>query len=199
MIRRSIGYHSGLWTVLKSIPWTEPVVVSVALAAFLDFEVCKTTRQSFNFNWGHRRRNSSSLFLAGFLMDCPLLSTLQSRQTIANLGQEFVCDNSTILTHGFSRVVLALLKLAVQNGKRFSVICTGTTPHTGLSCANSLGFLLAHPTFCSYLQHPGILCLIAGELLFTGGLLCSSPLYFSHQINGCQALPLELYPSFCFR
>ncbi|CAM6087919.1 unnamed protein product [Calypogeia fissa] len=65
--------------------------------------------------------------------------SLKSRQTIANLGQEFVYDNSTILTHGFSRVVLALLKLAAQNGKHFSVVCTeGRPDNTGVEMAREL-------------------------------------------------------------
>ncbi|OAE19834.1 hypothetical protein AXG93_291s1150 [Marchantia polymorpha subsp. ruderalis] len=51
--------------------------------------------------------------------------SLKARQTIANLGQEFVYDGSLILTHGYSRVVLALLKLAASQGKRFQVVCTG--------------------------------------------------------------------------
>lgn len=41
------------------------------------------------------------------------------------LGQDFILNGSAILTHGFSRVVLSLLKLAAANGKHFSVICTG--------------------------------------------------------------------------
>lgn len=41
------------------------------------------------------------------------------------LGQDFILNGSTILTHGFSRVVLNLLKMAAANGKHFNVICTG--------------------------------------------------------------------------
>jgi translation initiation factor 2B subunit (eIF-2B alpha/beta/delta family) len=50
------------------------------------------------------------------------------------LGQDFVHDGCTILTHGFSRVVLALLKLATANGKHFSVICTGINGPTCQCC-----------------------------------------------------------------
>lgn len=49
------------------------------------------------------------------------------------LGQDFVRDGCTILTHGYSRVVVSLLKLAASNGKRFSVICTGILSVVGFS------------------------------------------------------------------
>ncbi|BBN00284.1 translation initiation factor eIF-2B subunit alpha [Marchantia polymorpha subsp. ruderalis] len=65
--------------------------------------------------------------------------SLKARQTIANLGQEFVYDGSLILTHGYSRVVLALLKLAASQGKRFQVVCTeGRPDNTGLEMAKEL-------------------------------------------------------------
>lgn len=52
---------------------------------------------------------------------------LQARRTIAMIGQDFILHGTTVLTHGFSRVVLSLLKMAAANGKQFNVICTGTT------------------------------------------------------------------------
>lgn len=52
---------------------------------------------------------------------------LQARRTIAMLGQDFILHGTTVLTHGFSRVVLSLLKMAAANGKQFNVICTGAT------------------------------------------------------------------------
>ncbi|KAL3700643.1 hypothetical protein R1sor_018665 [Riccia sorocarpa] len=65
--------------------------------------------------------------------------SLKARQTIANLGQEFVYDGSVILTHGYSRVALALLKLAASQGKRFKVLCTeGRPDNTGLEMAKEL-------------------------------------------------------------
>lgn len=57
------------------------------------------------------------------------------------LGQDFIKDGSTILTHGSSRVVVALLKLAAANGKHFSVICTGACS----ACAE------LSPIYCSFL------------------------------------------------
>ena len=41
------------------------------------------------------------------------------------LGQDFIFDGCTILVHGFSRVVLEVLKTAAQNKKLFRVFCTG--------------------------------------------------------------------------
>jgi hypothetical protein len=68
------------------------------------------------------------------------------------LGQDFVHDGCTILTHGFSRVVLALLKLATANGKHFSVICTGKWSHLQmLPLHDSFGIL--NVAFLSHDQH----------------------------------------------
>jgi hypothetical protein len=41
------------------------------------------------------------------------------------LSQDFIFDGCTILVHGFSRVVLEVLKTAAQNKKLFRVFCTG--------------------------------------------------------------------------
>lgn len=49
----------------------------------------------------------------------------QARRIIAMLGQDFIFDGCTILVHGFSRVVLEVLKTAAQNKKLFRVFCTG--------------------------------------------------------------------------
>lgn len=54
--------------------------------------------------------------------------SFKARKTIAMLGQDFLQDGSTILVHGFSRVVLALLRMAASNGKRFNVVCTEGRP-----------------------------------------------------------------------
>lgn len=59
---------------------------------------------------------------------------LQARRIIAMLSQDFIFDGCTILVHGFSRVVLEVLKTAAQNKKLFRVLCTG--------------FVLSTPSFC---------------------------------------------------
>lgn len=41
------------------------------------------------------------------------------------LSQDFIFDGCTILVHGFSRVVLEILRTAAQNRKLFRVLCTG--------------------------------------------------------------------------
>ncbi|KAH7296729.1 hypothetical protein KP509_26G036500 [Ceratopteris richardii] len=65
--------------------------------------------------------------------------SLKARKTIAMLGQDFIRDGSTILTHGFSRVVLSILKLAAANKKHFSVVCTeGRPDSTGLQMAKEM-------------------------------------------------------------
>ncbi|XP_057872110.2 uncharacterized protein LOC131078430 isoform X1 [Cryptomeria japonica] len=65
--------------------------------------------------------------------------SFKARKTIAMLGQDFVQDGSTILVHGFSRVVFTLLKMAALNGKHFSVICTeGRPDNTGIEMSKEL-------------------------------------------------------------
>ena len=45
------------------------------------------------------------------------------------LSQDFIFDGCTILVHGFSRVVLEVLRTAAQNRKLFRIFCTGTHPY----------------------------------------------------------------------
>ncbi|KAJ0007967.1 hypothetical protein Pint_29327 [Pistacia integerrima] len=54
-----------------------------------------------------------------------MLATDLVRRIIAMLSQDFIFDGCTILVHGFSRVVLEVLKTAAQNKKLFRVFCTG--------------------------------------------------------------------------
>ncbi|KAK1263396.1 hypothetical protein QJS04_geneDACA013587 [Acorus gramineus] len=51
--------------------------------------------------------------------------SLRARRTIAMLSQDFIFDGCTIMVHGFSRVVLEVLKMAASNRKLFRVFCTG--------------------------------------------------------------------------
>nr|POE93950.1 translation initiation factor eif-2b subunit alpha [Quercus suber] len=50
--------------------------------------------------------------------------SLKARRIIAMLSQDFIFDGCTILVHGFSRVVLEVLKTAAQNKKLIRVFCT---------------------------------------------------------------------------
>jgi translation initiation factor eIF-2B subunit alpha len=54
-------------------------------------------------------------------------TSLKARAKIAELGECFIRDGSVVMTHGNSRVVMALLKRAAAQGKHFSVVvrCTG--------------------------------------------------------------------------
>ncbi|KAI3759808.1 hypothetical protein L6452_07880 [Arctium lappa] len=66
----------------------------------------------------------------------------KARKIIAMLGQDFIFDGCTILVHGFSRVVLELLKTAAENRKHFRVLCTeGRPDRTGLRLSNELAKL----------------------------------------------------------
>jgi translation initiation factor eIF-2B subunit alpha len=64
--------------------------------------------------------------------------TLSSRQRISDYGQQFIVDGSIILTHSYSRVVLALLKYA-SNFTRFQVFVTQSEPDkSGLKMRDEL-------------------------------------------------------------
>lgn len=66
----------------------------------------------------------------------------KARRIIAMLSQDFIFDGCTILVHGFSRVVMEVLRLAAQNKKLFRVFCTeGRPDRTGLRLSNELAKL----------------------------------------------------------
>ncbi|KAF5732085.1 translation initiation factor eIF-2B subunit alpha-like [Tripterygium wilfordii] len=68
--------------------------------------------------------------------------SFKARRIIALLSQDFIFDGCTILVHGFSRVVLEVLKTAAQNKKLFRVLCTeGRPDRTGLRLSNELAKL----------------------------------------------------------
>ncbi|CAA2985852.1 translation initiation factor eIF-2B subunit alpha-like [Olea europaea subsp. europaea] len=66
----------------------------------------------------------------------------KARKIIAMLSQEFIFDGCTILVHGFSRVVLEVLRTAAQNRKLFRVFCPeGRPDRAGLRLSNELAKL----------------------------------------------------------
>ncbi|XP_057535677.1 uncharacterized protein LOC130813806 [Amaranthus tricolor] len=66
----------------------------------------------------------------------------KARRIISMLCQDFIFDGCTILVHGFSRVVLEVLKTAAQNKKSFRVFCTeGRPDRTGLRFSNEMAKL----------------------------------------------------------
>ncbi|GLC48199.1 hypothetical protein PLESTB_000069900 [Pleodorina starrii] len=66
-------------------------------------------------------------------------TSTRARQTIAELGSRFIRSNCTVLTHGYSRVVLRLLQQAFSSGLQFSVIVTEGRPDgTGIIMAKKL-------------------------------------------------------------
>lgn len=54
------------------------------------------------------------------------------------LSQDFIFDGCTILVHGFSRVVLEVLRTAAQNKKLFRVLCTGTHSDILVTCPSHI-------------------------------------------------------------
>jgi hypothetical protein len=67
-----------------------------------------------------------------------------SRSRIAEIGHSFVQDGCTVLTHGSSRVVMALLLKAAAESKQFKIIVTEAGP-TGVGYANIRSFLPSFP------------------------------------------------------
>eukprot|EP00877_Chromochloris_zofingiensis_P007550 jgi/Chrzof1/3048/Cz12g09180.t1 len=66
-------------------------------------------------------------------------TSIRARQTIAELGARFVRHGQVVLTHGYSRVVLAMLQKAVSEGLNFSVVVTEGRPDgTGQTMARAL-------------------------------------------------------------
>lgn len=57
-----------------------------------------------------------------------LAISIQSRQKISNLCVNFIREKCTVLVHGFSRVVLAILINAAKQNKQFKVIVTEGRP-----------------------------------------------------------------------
>ena len=53
----------------------------------------------------------------------------ESRKKISKFGDRFIHNGRVILVHGHSRVVMAVLKHAAQQGKDFSVIVTEGRPY----------------------------------------------------------------------
>jgi len=67
------------------------------------------------------------------------VTSLQAREKIAHLAQKLISDGCTILVHGYSRVVVLLLKRAADRGINFTVYCTEGRPDgTGISTARAL-------------------------------------------------------------
>ena len=60
----------------------------------------------------------------------------RSRETIGSLAIPFFRDGCCVLIHGYSRVVLAVIRKAHEHGANFSVVCTESRP-------DSMGFRMA--------------------------------------------------------
>ncbi|CAF1500934.1 unnamed protein product [Adineta steineri] len=100
--------------------------------------------------------------------------TLLSRQRISEYSQEFIVDGSIILTHSYSRVVLALLKYA-SKFTRFKVFITQSEPDkSGLKMRDELE-AIGIPSICildasvAYMMEQVTLVLIGSEAVVESG------------------------------
>lgn len=100
--------------------------------------------------------------------------TLSSRQRIAEYSQEFIVDGSIILTHSYSRVVLALLAYA-SKFSRFKVYVTESEPDkSGFKMRDELE-ALGIPAVCildasvAYIMEKVTLVLMGAEAVVESG------------------------------
>jgi translation initiation factor eIF-2B subunit alpha len=100
--------------------------------------------------------------------------TLLSRQRISEYSQEFIVDGSIILTHSYSRVVLALLKYA-SKFTRFRVFVTQSEPDkSGLKMRDELE-AIGIPAICildasvAYMMERVTLVLMGAEAVVESG------------------------------
>ncbi len=103
-----------------------------------------------------------------------LQRTLLSRQRISEYSQEFIVDGSIILTHSYSRVVLALLKYA-SKFTRFRVFVSQSEPDkSGLQMRDELE-AIGIPSICildasvAYMMEQVTLVLIGAEAVVESG------------------------------
>ncbi|KAF2076200.1 hypothetical protein CYY_002500 [Polysphondylium violaceum] len=104
---------------LKNCPFNQ----SISLSSVCDLFIRFVTRTSLDFpNFDQCKVN---LIERGEQLST---KSSMSRTKISQLADKFIRDGVTILVHGYSRVVLALLLNAAFQGKRFSVIVTESRP-----------------------------------------------------------------------
>ncbi|KAI9296144.1 nagb/rpia/CoA transferase-like protein [Neoconidiobolus thromboides FSU 785] len=115
---------------LKTVPFCNTIPVSAGCDLFQRF----ITRSSPGFT-------EFSLFKAHLInrgnQFCNKAATCRDR--IANLAIQFIKDDSVILIHSFSRVVMSALQLALSLKKRFKVYVTESRPTSaGYSAVKAL-------------------------------------------------------------
>ena len=94
---------------------------SISILAACDLYNQCVTRTSSNFKFNDFILCKNKLIERGDLFT----STFNiNRSKISKYSDSFIRNNKTILVHGYSRVVLSVLKYAALQGKDFKVICT---------------------------------------------------------------------------
>jgi len=109
---------------------------------------------------------------------------LLSRQKISKLGETFIRDGMKILTHGSSKVVIAILEAALAQGKRFSVIATESRPYEKFSrtlsslLEKNVPVTLIADSTVAYIMNTVDLVLVGAEAVVeNGGILNSIGTY----------------------
>lgn len=105
-------------------------------------------------------------------------ASMTNRQTIANYSFRFINDDKVVLVHGFSRVVLRVLRHCFQRGTQFSVIVTESRPdNAGYRMAQELSssnipVSLVLDSAVAHIMHTVDLVLVGAEgIVENGGII----------------------------
>lgn len=110
-------------------------VTAISLKAGCELFMCYVTRTSFLESEDLGMAKARLIERSEAFADI----SLQAREKIARLAQKLIYDGCTILVHGYSRVVVMLLKRAAATGMHFNVYCTeGRPDSTGITAARVL-------------------------------------------------------------
>lgn len=100
--------------------------VTLTISDISDFEQCKARLVSRSEQFAHMAQSA--------------------RRKISEFGDQFIQDGSVILIHGYSTVVVALLALAAQRKKQFSVVVSEGNDSASV-VVEKLGKLVCCPFF----------------------------------------------------
>ncbi|CAH0478082.1 unnamed protein product [Peronospora belbahrii] len=124
-------------------------------------------------------------------------TSLSSRQRISDVGHNFIRDGMKVLTHGKSRVVIALLREAAKS-KNFSVFVTeGKSTTSGVGTAKELAqagiptTVILDSAVAYYMEQVDIVIVGAEGVVENGGIVNSIGTYSTAVI--AQALKKQFY------
>jgi len=127
------GIERELRGASEALKGCSPCAISLSAGCelFMRFVTRTTTLESEDFEVSKERLIERGRKFEQLSLDC--------RANIADLGARFISEGSCVLVHGYSRVVISLLRRAAMTGRRFSVIVTEGRPDAaGVDVAKKL-------------------------------------------------------------